>query len=104
MRYTLSSTIALLFLFSTLSLAQTSPQTRTLVVNGHSGEAPVIQSNGRVFVDLAALANIANGSLNFNANQIVLTLPQANADTSQSASAATGLSRGFMNAAIEETL
>jgi len=102
MRYTLSLTTALLVLFSTLSLAQAAPQTRTLVVNGHSGEAPAIQYKGRVFVDLAALANIGNGSLAFNANQIVLTLPLPSADNSQSAAPTPGLSHGFMNAAIEE--
>jgi hypothetical protein len=97
--------LAVLPLFSTLSFAQATPQTRTLVVNGNSGDVPVIQQNGRAFVDLAALANIANGSLSFSANRIVLTIPPSSAGTASAPASDNDdskLSRGFRTAANEE--
>ena len=78
---------------------------RTLNVNGHSGQATVIQQNGQVYVDVAALANIAQGSLSFSGNQIVLTLPAGGpaSDAAPSNPASdTALSREFMKAAVEE--
>jgi hypothetical protein len=57
------------------ALSQTAQQSATLTVNGHSGEAPVIQASGRSYVDVEALARITNGSLRFNGNQMILTLP-----------------------------
>lgn len=104
MRHKLFS-LAVLSLFSALSFAQAAPQTRTLVVNGNSGDIPVIQQNGRAFVDLAALANIANGSLSFTANRITLTIPPSTAGAAAapaSESDDSKLSRGFRTAANEE--
>jgi hypothetical protein len=37
-----------------ITLAQVKQANRSLVVNGQTGEAPVIQMNGRVYVDLGA--------------------------------------------------
>jgi len=55
--------------------SQTVQQSGTLTVNGRSGEAPVIQAGGRSFVDVVELARITNGSLSFNGNKIIFTLP-----------------------------
>lgn len=57
--------------------SQTVQQSGTLTVSGRSGAATVIQAGGRSFVDVEALARITNGSLSFNGNQIVFTLPGA---------------------------
>ena len=100
-------TALLLAVISTTALAQAGHQTRTLVVNGHSGQASVIQDNGRTYVDLASLAQIANGSLSFTANGIQLTLPAPAVSTpateeSANAPGQSGLSRDFMKAGIEE--
>ena len=100
-------TTLLLGLMSTMAVAQAEHQTRTLVVNGHSGHDSVIQDTGRTYVDVASLAQIANGSLSFNANGIQLTLPASTNSappTEESANAAgeSGLSRDFMKAGIEE--
>ena len=89
-----------------LALAQVAQQTRTLVVNGQTGQVTVVQVSGRSFVDLEALARIANGSLGFNGNQITLTLPGAGsaaaaAAPSTNSSGTPGLSRGFLKAGIE---
>jgi len=83
-------------------------QPRTLVVSGHAGSAPVTQNNGRSYVDLEALAQVVNGSLSFNGNQITLTLSPAggNAASASTAGASSGtdnaFSRAFLQAGIEE--
>jgi hypothetical protein len=100
-------TMLLLGLTSTMALAQVEHQTRTLLVNGHSGQASVIQDNGRTYADLASLAQIANGSLSFTANGIELTLPASTVSTPtteepSSPAGESGLSQAFMKAGIEE--
>jgi hypothetical protein len=52
-------------------------QSRTLIVNGQSGEVKVMEIDGRSYVDLESLAHIANGTLGFSGNQITLTLPSS---------------------------
>ncbi len=99
--------LAVLLAASGMAFAQVERQSRTLVVNGHSGQATVLQDNGRAYVDLGALAQIANGSVSFAADRIVLTLPPSTAGGAVSAEPAeppqqSGLSRNFMKAAIEE--
>jgi hypothetical protein len=71
-----------------------------LLVNGKTMSASVLQINGRSYVDVETLVQITNGSVRFEANQIVLTIPGANAD-SASAQIAPGLSKEFASAAIE---
>ena len=106
---------AFLLVVSGIAVAQDANQNRTLIVNGQSANVPVIQVNGRSYVDLEALARAANGSLSFSGNMIALTLPgpPANANTtspntpSASASAAPpaanpGFSQAFLQAAIEQ--
>src|SRR5208337_1624729 len=96
-----------LLITSVIALGQAQSQTATVVVNGQSGTAPVIRNNGRTYVDVGALAQIAQGSLSFSGKQIVLTIPpgsgnaSSGADTSQPADDSK-LSKGFMRAAIEE--
>ncbi len=89
-----------------LALSQTSQETRTLIVNGQTGKVSVVQINGRSYVDLEALARIANGSLGFQGNQITLTIAGARngpaaAVPSTDPPADPGFSRGFLKAGIE---
>ena len=49
-------------------------QQRTLVLSGHSGQAPFIQINGRSYVAVDALARLMNGSIGYEGSQITLTL------------------------------
>jgi hypothetical protein len=84
-----------------------SPQNRTLVITGHPGELLVVEMGGRSYVDIEALTRLANGSLSFRGNQIVLTLPApaastapSNPETSQAG--ASGFSKDFIKAGIEE--
>ncbi len=103
----ITSSLLGLLLTSAMAFGQAGQQTATIVVNGQSGKAPVIQNSGHTYIDVGALAQIAQGSLSFSGKQIVLTIPPASgnasagADTSQPADESK-LSRGFMKAAIEE--
>jgi hypothetical protein len=82
--------------FVTSGIAQ-SQQSKILTVDGHPGHAAVIETNGRSCVEIQALANLTNGSLSFNGNQITLTLQGA--PVGQPASQ--GFSKAFLNAGIE---
>src|SRR5215469_464298 len=105
----LVSSYSLLLLISAchMCMAQASSQTKTLVVNGRSGDATVVQLNGRTYIDLETLARIADGSLAFRGNQVTLALPASPANTPTTESPAnqtaaqTGLSRDFRIAAAE---
>ena len=90
-----------------LALSQTVQQSRTLIVNGKSGQVKVMEIDGRSYVDLESLARIANGTLGFSENQITLTLPSFAARTASAAApsgppANTGFSKEFLGASIEE--
>jgi len=112
------SLAALLLVVTGIALAQDANQNRTLIVNGQSANVPVIQVNGRSYVDLEALARAANGSLSFSGNMIALTLPgsqagsptnsPANTNTTSAPAPATapasnpGFSQAFLTAGIEQ--
>jgi hypothetical protein len=93
-----------------VGLVQAAQQGTVLVLNGYTGTVPVMQVNGKNYVNVEALARVTNGSMSFNGNQIVLTLPAAGsgggaAASQQAAPAAsqnTEFSKEFLTAAIEE--
>jgi hypothetical protein len=96
-----------LLVVSGLALSQAVKQSRTLSVNGQSGQAKVKEIDGRSYVDVESLARIANGTLSFSGNQITLTLPSvaagtASAAASSSPAANSGFSKEFLRAGIEE--
>jgi hypothetical protein len=80
--------------------AQSAPHPQTLVVNGQAGKTTVVQVNGRSYVDVEALAQIANGTVAFKDNQITLTVP-ASASGSSGQQSPPGFSKEFLSAAIE---
>ncbi len=87
-----------------LALAQGQPQKRILVINGQSGEASLLEINGRCYIDLETLARIANGTLAFQGEQIILTLPAAGAEAAAAPAQpdqAAGMSDGFMKEAVQ---
>jgi hypothetical protein len=95
--------LALLVLLPELSLSQAPPQKATFTVKGYPGNAPVIQVNGKSYVEIDSLARLTNGSVSFQANQITLTLPTpvANPAVVQTERPAR-LSKGLLQAGIEE--
>jgi hypothetical protein len=106
MRRNLIYGLILSVIFTTLAIAQTGAQSRVVVINGHNGEIIVYQIDGRSFVDLESLVRVANGSLSFQQNQIVLTIPAAQQTASPQAIASsqpvnTGMSDAFMKSAVQ---
>jgi len=97
--------LLVLFIVPGLALTQTVQQSRTLIVNGQSGEVKVMAIDGRSYVDLESLAHIANGTLGFSGKQITLTLPvtrTASVAALPSPPANSGFSKQFLRAGIEE--
>jgi hypothetical protein len=93
-----------------VGLVQAAQQGTVLVLNGYSGTVPVMQVNGKNYVNVEALARVTNGSMSFNGNQIVLTLAAsgsgggaaASQQPAPPASQNAGFSKEFLTAAIEE--
>jgi hypothetical protein len=76
-------------------------QSSTLIINGQSDQpVPVVQMNGRSYVDVEALARAAQGTLSFSGNRIALNLPGGAAGGVNGSNA--GFSKAFSRAAIEE--
>ena len=97
--------LAALLLAGGFALAQRVGAGRGLVINGYAGVAPVIEVNGATYVEVEALARLANASLSFSGNQIVLTLPDCtggSAPASPEPPVASGFSKDFLRAGIEE--
>ncbi len=93
--------VALLILVA-MAQAQTQRQREALSVQGYPGQATVIEFQGRAFVDVQELARITNGSLSFEKDRIILTLPRRDAaEPAGEAAGKSGFSRPFMRAAIE---
>jgi hypothetical protein len=75
------------------------PPEKKLLVNGKTTGVTVLQVDGHSYVDIETLAQITNGSVTVEPNQIVLTIPNSNSDAA-SPQAAQGLSKDFASAAI----
>jgi len=99
--------VAVLMIVPALALSRAAQDPQTLIVNGQRTQISVVQMNGHSYVDLEALARAANGSLNFNGNQISLTLPGAGdspapAPAPASSAANSEFSKSFLRAGIEQ--
>lgn len=99
--------LAALLALPLFALSRGAQQNLTLIVNGRSGSAAVVQISGRSFVEIETLARIANGSLNFKGDQIILTVPASIVATVPVSSSAIepanrGFSREFLRSGIEE--
>jgi hypothetical protein len=58
-----------------LSLSAFSQQNLTLIVTGQPGRIPIVQINGKSYVDIDALARLTNSSVSIKGNQVILTPP-----------------------------
>ena len=92
--------LAVLLAIAGIGLALAEQQDGTLVISGHSGQAPVTHLNGRSYVAIDALARLLNGSVSYRGNEITLTLPHT-AGEAASPSASRKLSRDFLYSGIE---
>ena len=83
---------------ATWSQAGQAPE--TLIVSGHSGQAPVIRINGGSYVAVDALARLLSGSLAYKGDQVVLTVPAGGTVLSGSQAA---FSKKFLETGMETT-
>ena len=94
--------VGAILMSAVMALAQTQFERETLSVQGYQGQATVIRSHGRVFVDLQDLVRITNGSLRFDEDRIILTLaPSDTWEPARETATKSGFSPAFMRAAIE---
>jgi len=92
MKRILKLSLSLILLLSLSAFAQDAQQNLTLVVSGQPGHAPIVQINGKSYVDIDALARLTNSSVSIRGNQVILTplgsapsAPPANPEPSASA-------------------
>jgi hypothetical protein len=103
MRDAIRTSVMLLTILLLPLLVLVAQETSALLIEGHQGQARVIQVQGKNYVEVEGLTRITGGSLRFAGNQIIVTLPggaHAAPQTDQSAPAAV-LSRPFLSAGIE---
>jgi len=88
-----------------LAMSQVPRQSGTLSVNGYPGQVPVIQVNGKSYVEIEALARLTSSSMSFRDRNIILTFPPSAANTTApeaSRPVQSGFSKEFVRAGIEE--
>lgn len=92
------------------AVGQSRQQPRNVTINGQSGQAEVIDENGRLFVDVLTLVSLGRGSVSFSGSGIVMNFPPVETGTTTNAEAgpasrpshSSALSQEFMKAGIEE--
>jgi hypothetical protein len=72
-------TLGFVLLLAGALSAQRSPN-KKLLVNGKSTSTVVLQVDGHSYIDIETLALITNGLVQFEPNQVVLTIPNSNFD------------------------
>jgi len=105
MRVNLRRVCALAILAVTMPLVALSQgPIKSLVLSGYKGSVPVKQIDGKDYVEIDALAQLGNGSVSFNGEQVTLTLPAPSAQAAETEKQASdeNFSRGFLRAWIEE--
>jgi hypothetical protein len=97
--------LALLLGLPIAALSQAPQQSGTLTIAGQSDQASLLRINGKSYVDIESLARITHGSIKFQGNQTILTLPSStNSPAPVSATQpirTSQFSGGFLNAEIE---
>jgi hypothetical protein len=93
-------TMVVLLIANGSAWSQAGQPGEMLSVSGFHGQVPLTRVNGSSFVAVDALARLMNGSLAYQGNQIVLTIPAASA-VPASRPAKTGFSKEFLKASIE---
>jgi hypothetical protein len=75
MRNAIRASVMLLTILLLPLLVVVAQETSALLIEGHQGQARVIQAQGKNYVQVEALARITGGSLSFAGNQINLGAP-----------------------------
>jgi hypothetical protein len=103
-RLAVAASLGLIFLLAGILFAQAT-NGRALVVNGKQLDAPLVQVEGHSYADIQALAQALNGSLTFEPNRVILTLPEPSSATPSGAPTEQEIppiSKDFARAAIVE--
>ena len=83
--------------------SQTPQKSTTFTIAGHAGEAPILQINGKSYVEIESLARMTQGTLSFKGTQTTLTLPPSDSGVQAPAPhAKAGFSTAFVQSGIEE--
>jgi hypothetical protein len=99
--------IALLLTLPVTVRSQTAQPGGTLAIAGQTDHATLVKINGKAYVDIESLARITHGTIQFQGNQTILTIPGGAGSSAPPASTSTAavktpqLSGGFLAAAIE---
>ena len=95
-------TVAALALITPL-IAISKGEIKNLVIAGYQGSVPVKQIEGKDYVEIQALARLANGSVSFDGEQITLALPPPVTEAAiTEGENSNGFSKEFLHAWIEE--
>lgn len=75
----------------------------TLAIAGQPDQAPLVRINGKSYVDIESLARVTHGTLRFDGNRTILTLPASGsaASTAVEQGKPQQLTKGFLDAQIE---
>ena len=92
---------AVLVLAPSLTFSQSASTERTLAIVGQPDSIKIVQLNGGSYINIEDLARVTHGSLSFNADRILLTLPNQNPSISAEQRSRQGFSKGFLQAGIE---
>lgn len=91
------------WLIPQLALSQAPRQSGTLSVTGYPGQVPVVQLNGKSYVEIESLVRLTSGSMSFRDKQTILTFPAANTAAQEAHTPAqSAFSKDFLKAGIEE--
>src|ERR1017187_6192605 len=74
MKRILLLSLSLILLLTLFAFAQ---QNLTLIVAGQPGQIPIVQMNGKSYVDVDALARLTKSSLSSKGNLVILTPPSS---------------------------
>jgi hypothetical protein len=95
----LLSTI-LLLAASIFTPGQSPSDGRTFSIVGHTEHAKILELNGKSYVAIEDVARLTRGSISFNSNQVLLSLPAQSASTGASP-ITQGFSKEFRQTGIE---
>jgi len=104
----MTAKMALLAALPAAASAQATQQAGTLSIAGQPEQATVVRINGKAYVDIESLARITHGSIKFQGNQTILTLPGSgtSTETAPAANAPTvrpHLSENYLAAQVQAT-
>lgn len=105
MKFGIKSSLCFFLAFCGLTSGQGAEHFRTLVVNDYSGKVVLVEMGDKTYIELRQLVQIAHGSVAYEGNQVIVTLPAASGSASAAKSdesKASTLTRDFIKAGIEE--